>query len=99
MRKFNYILNDIAFDTLVIKCLYGEPTDEDIEKCENQIKLLQQENQTNKTIIEKQVKRIYELEHTLEELKKYLEDDWSSVNGEIASKLILDKIKELEEGE
>lgn len=45
MIKFNYILNDIAFDTLVIKCLYGEPTNEDVEECENQIKLLQKENQ------------------------------------------------------
>ena len=43
MIKFNYILNDIAFDTLVIKCLYGEPTNEDVEECEKQIKLLQQE--------------------------------------------------------
>ena len=45
MSKFNYILNDLAFDTLVLKCLYGEPTDEDVKECENQIKLLQQENQ------------------------------------------------------
>lgn len=43
MSRFNYILNDLAFYTFVIKCLYGEPTDEDLEICENQIKLLHQE--------------------------------------------------------
>lgn len=112
MNKFNYILNDVAFDTLVIKCLYAEPTDEDIEECENQIKLLQQENKQLKEelkytvpivehnkIVSKKLKEIRQLKEEKEELKKYLEeDDWSSVNGEIASKLILDKIKELEEG-
>ena len=40
----------------------------------NYLSKLQKENQTNKTIIEIQVKRIYELEHTLEELKKWLEE-------------------------
>ena len=48
MRKFNYILNDLAFDTLVTKCLYGEPADEDVKECENQINLLKQENQALK---------------------------------------------------
>ena len=52
MRKFNYILNDLAFETLVTKCLYGEPTDEDVKECENQIELLKQENQTLKEVIE-----------------------------------------------
>ena len=37
------------------------------------------------------------LQNNWNELKKYLlEDDWSSVNGEIASKLILKKMQELQ---
>ena len=36
-------------------------------------------------------------EKKVRKLEKYvLEDDWSSVNGEIASKLILNKMEELE---
>ena len=50
-------------------------------------------------IVSKKLKEIRQLKEEKEELKKYLEDDRSSVNGEIASKLILNKIKELEEGE
>lgn len=39
-----------------------------------------------------------QLQNNWNELKKYLlEDDWSSVNGEIASKLILNKTQELEQ--
>ena len=53
MRKFNYILNDLAFDTLVTKCLYGEPTDEDVKECENQIELLKQENQQLQNKVDK----------------------------------------------
>lgn len=39
------------------------------------------------------------LEHNWNELKKYIkEDSWTSVNGEITSRLILLKMQELEEG-
>jgi len=55
MNKFNYILNDIAFDSYVIKCLYGYPTAEDIKICENQIKLLQQEYKQLKDRINKAI--------------------------------------------
>ena len=89
MIKFNYILNDIAFDTLVIKCLYEEPTNEDVEECENQIKLLQQENQ--------------QLKHILDELEKYLEENkyfYSGYQGEDREEDfsiigVIDKLKEL----
>ena len=42
--------------------------------CYKYITNLQQETETNKTIIEKQVKRIYELEWEKEKLKKWLEE-------------------------
>ena len=43
------------------------------------------------------VKLVREKENNWNELKEYiLEDSWSSVNGEITSKLILNKMQELE---
>ena len=77
------------------------------------IEQLQQENQTNKRIIEIQVKRIYELECIIEELKKWLEEQKQFIeniptftkdikNNHIgmigAYENTLDKIKEFEEG-
>lgn len=82
MRKFNYILNDLAFETLVIKCLYGEPTDEDVKECENQIKLLQQENNQLKEENERYRKLGFkhlneqnnQLKEVIEEVREYAND-------------------------
>jgi predicted transcriptional regulator len=58
---------------------------DEVENANNLIKNLQQ--------------KVNQLETNRDELKKYiLEDSWSSVNGEIASKMILNKIAELERG-
>ena len=80
MNKFNYILNDVAFDTLVIKCLYAEPTDEDIEECENQIKLLQQENQQLKEDYNKVVHEATEFESKVYELQQRIDKTIEVIN-------------------
>lgn len=44
------------------------------------------------------ITEVQRLEHNWNELKKYIEEDsWTSVNGEITSRLILLKMQELEE--
>ena len=49
--------------------------------------------------MEEKDKEIERLNNIIEELEKYCnEDDWTSVNGEIAIKLIKSKLKELKEG-
>ena len=53
MIKFNYILNDLALSNLITKCLCSENANYyDKEELENQIKLIQQENQKYKEVID-----------------------------------------------
>lgn len=87
MSKFNYILNDLTFDILVLKCLYGEPTDEDVKECENQINLLKQENQqlkeNNMSMQEEMVrtwKKVDLYKEVIEEAREYIEESSLEVN-------------------
>lgn len=90
---WNYILNDLALYSLLTKVLYSENViHQDKIDLEHQMKLLQQERDKYKSIVE--------------ELKKYLKENlyfYSGYQGEdleedISIKYALDKIKELEEG-
>lgn len=59
MIKFNYILNDLALSILITKCLHSENANySDKEELENQIKLIQQENQEYKEVIDKAIEYI-----------------------------------------
>lgn len=83
MIKFNYILNDLALSILITKCLHSENANySDKEELENQIKLIQQENQKYKKVIDK----------VLEDIKEYKELGYSKYyENEIEIELI-DKI-------
>ena len=53
-------------------------------------------DKTNIEAIKKVLKEIERLNNIINELENYLnEDDWSSVNGEVAIKLIKNKIRKL----
>ena len=79
---------------------YTMTPEEEIKWLRQCVRELQQENETNKTIIEKQVKRIYELEQEKEELKNWLEEQEQKAWDEVSSTFgyVSDNIKELEEG-
>ena len=105
MRKFNYILNDLAFDTLVTKCLYGEPTDEDVKECENQINLLKQENQqlkeNNMSMQEEMVRTwkkadLYKevIEEVREVINGHMQNEYAMCKAFDEIEFILDKAKE-----
>lgn len=86
MIKFNYILNDLALSILITKCLHSENANySDKEELENQIKLIQQENQKYKKVIDRlQAKFNF-----------YKNTDWGLKSCEIL-KIFEDIVKEVE---